>query len=356
MLSKNPYLKKNNNVIDSIVILFLHANLISVNDGIDLLIEAIQNAPDVKLIKKKVLHDIPTTRPTTTRYHHYPTTTRTTSVDLSYFQEDSISDSNRTSNEENNLSTKNNKNLAIEQAIDNEEDITQIVYYKRFDDSDKTTTNNEFDITTEGEVKNISGKSKPEKTGFDRFESALGDTRRYEVFNSDLEEEPIIPIIATTDIAPTTIATVTVTVKKVKENKFVPLRNYKVDYDPVSENRTKLDWIEENFGKEIREYKEDNVPNTTVNTTVAIIDTTETTNINLVDQSVDDISSLTLEKEEEEKKKKSKASADEVMYRKQMEFLNSLDYGTEKSEFDESELLKDDEKYPGDGFPLYFVR
>lgn len=236
--------------------------------------------------------------------------------------------------------------------MENEDEISQVVYYKRFDDNDNATlVYNEYHPTTEYSAKNASkkkGKSETEeKTGFDRFESAIDDTRRYEVFTSDLEDDPIIPIEFNTTVkpVPTTVTT------KVEESTFVALRDYKLDDDPAPLNKTKLDWIEENFDKEIREYREDKIFETTLSSAY----TTQATTVKPGDQSVDNISSITVELDEEEKKKKSKVGADEVMYRKQIAFLNSLDYGTERSEFDDSDL-KDDDKFAGDGFPSYFVK
>lgn len=237
--------------------------------------------------------------------------------------------------------------------MDNEEEITQNVYYKRFDDNDNTTVYSDY-YTTEYAVKTMIEKEKKgetgEKTGFDRFENAIHDTRRYEVYTSDLEEEPIIPIVINTTEKqePTTVTT------KVEGSTIVPLHDYKLDDDSAPEKKSKLDWIEENFGKEIREFREDNVSDAGSTVVFPAYTTQAATTVKPKDQNVDDISSLTVELEDEKKKKRAKVAADEVLYRKQIEFLNLLDYGTERSELDESEL-KDEEKYAND-FPSYFVR
>lgn len=375
-----------------------------------MLIEAIQNAPNVKPVEKKVIDSVPMT--TTAR--------RINSIVFKYSKEDSISDSDRISKEENN-SYPNEKNLLINQAADNIDKITHTVFDNRFNN---TTVFNKYDTTTDYAIKTKIGIAKTDKkierTGFDKLskeennssdsennlaieqidddedkipqlvyynkfdgtqvfnksdtetenedqnknvsqdkskeqektvlginKNTINNTRQYELYSSDSENEEI-PLAKSTTTKQVPISVTS----NVKQNAILRLQDYKLDDDPVDNQITKLDWTEENLDTELKEYGSVSFDYVSITT---ITPANSQNNSKSIDQSVDGISSITETLEQEDKNKKSTVAADEVIRRKQAQFLKSLDYGTERSEFDGLES-KDEEKNIGYGFPAYFSK
>lgn len=132
------------------------------------------------------------------------------------------------------------------------------------------------------------------------------------------------------------------------------------------DKKSKLEWIEENFRREYSHYDEEKGKaheeksediKTYTPVTVAPSRTSAPEQSSKKKHNVD-VSMISNEVfGTSGKKKKSKINTEEVMFKKQMDLLNSLDYVTEKTEFEETES-KDtgtaDEKY-SETFPAYFV-
>lgn len=132
------------------------------------------------------------------------------------------------------------------------------------------------------------------------------------------------------------------------------------------DKKSKLEWIEENFRREYSHYDEEKGKaheekrediKTYTPVTVAPSRTSSPEHSSKKKHNVD-VSMISNEVSGTSgKKKKSKINTEEVMFKKQMDLLNSLDYVTEKTEFEETES-KDtgtaDEKY-SETFPAYFV-
>ncbi|CAB3232358.1 unnamed protein product [Arctia plantaginis] len=153
---------------------------------------------------------------------------------------------------------------------------------------------------------------------------------------------------------------------EIPKNKYISKEIKTLDsYDTEKlDKKSKLEWIEENFRREYSHYDEEKGKaheekreNIKINTPVTLAPSrTSAPEYNKKKPSVD-VSMISNEVSDTAgKKKKSKINTEEVMFKKQMDLMHSLDYGTEKSEFDETES-KDgnaDEK-DSENFPTYFV-
>lgn len=107
--------------------------------------------------------------------------------------------------------------------------------------------------------------------------------------------------------------------------------------------RSRLKWIKQNVDPETADFKMENITGTTLTRTSTAKNSVTTTNEPQVD-----ISSITKELADE-KYGRNKMEVEKVLFKKQMDLLNSLDYATEISEFDETS--KDD----AETFPSYFA-
>lgn len=368
-----------------------------VNDGIDLLIEAIKNAPDIKPIKKKVLDYTPAYSDSTTT----PFSTSFTTEDSS--DDESQSDSDKTSSDDVNQARarleetedtirnkfEENKELA-EIIIDDDkdpedkyqfdrrvgmektDDITETALYNRAEDNLVVESENALESTTvptlelsdksdrDEAQENIHIDPKPfvvednnvEKTG---LENKIKN-KKVEEFIADMDEESIVPDPnrkTASEWPPTDIADVTTRAKKRTKMRRV---NLEFRENESIDKKTKLEWIEENFGrekeKEFIEIEENK--GTELSTMSSNTKAPPTKKANKVD-----VSALTKEDNDEtdKKKKKAKFNTEDIMLKKQMDLLNSLDYGTERSELDEPDSKDSnvEDKYSSDPYPTYFV-
>lgn len=332
------------------------------NDGIDLLIEAIKNAPDIKPIKKKVLQSLPINI----------RTTRTTEPPFNISKEDSSSDSNKISKENNETSESRHETLEQSGYPNRDEDQpsknvyedtnTEAVYYRR----DLVTSEGQMFETTilPGAYTTSQVEYATEHNNFEKLENAINeDTKKIEVYVGDVEDDDVnVDITSTTTPAPvdeeTEAATVSVPVettefklpeiKKKQSNVVISDSSGSSD----GEKRVTLDWLEDGEDQESKEIKPANkTTSIQADTQTATIKSTLTTK----EARVDNISSLTREAmDEESRRKKSKIDVEDVMFKKQMDLLNSLDYGTERSETNDSESKDGDERYSDDAFPSFY--
>lgn len=118
----------------------------------------------------------------------------------------------------------------------------------------------------------------------------------------------------------------------------------------ASQSKSKLDWLEETYEEEVKDVIQAEIENTTqAETYIATEVAVQRRNLN----ANDNISNIS----KDEEKRRRKQSAEDIIYRKEMDLLNSLDYGTgEKSEKEGSNSKESTEdKYAVDAFDGYFV-
>nr|XP_049701709.1 uncharacterized protein LOC110376649 [Helicoverpa armigera] len=368
-----------------------------VNDGIDLLIEAIKNAPDIKPIKKKVLEYTPTPYVDTTTappFRSYTTESFLTEEDSpSESEKSSSEDSGRIKLEDTEGKLEAQKDI-VEMVADDEkypyhredkyhydrraepdkiEDITDAVYYNRVEGNMGPDQENLYETTTPLAVnselgdkldshddvnaeKTLAIENNIENNILDKpLVEVENNEKKFEVFVGDMDDE-VIPS-STTPVAEVLLSTTTtesyMQSKPKPKNKMRHLDLDSFDSESI-DKKSKLEWIEENFGKGYVKTKESEERHTTTaaTTTAKIIVTPA--------PDKGDVSSLTREErldDNDKNSKKNKINAEEVMLRKQMDLLNSLDYGTEKGEVFGSDSKDgiNEERYASDNFPSYFV-
>ncbi|KAH9629952.1 hypothetical protein HF086_017467 [Spodoptera exigua] len=425
-----------------------------VNDGIDLLIEAIKNAPDIKPIKKKVLEYTPATYSDETTYP----TTITAITENTFTEDDNPSDSEKSSSEDSGkmkledteLKLDENKEF-VDMVTDDDKDpeennqydrqagnmkvgeITETSYFNRLEQniaependmetttpmpmemdlSDKQDSQDDVNIgkTLTIEQKNLGKATRAEsrtrpraEVGFKNEadvdavggadveaepapEAAVGavmrgrgevvsmseagatdiidmNEKKFEVLAGDIDEEanfstttPITGTESPTAVPTEFHSTESETIKPKTKMRRLNLESY--DSESL-DKKSKLEWIEENFGKNIpKDFTDiDESNNTTTDATIKYL-TDKSTEKQVTEKL--DVSNLTKEAAEEAEKNKiktEKQSAEDVMLRKQMDLLNSLDYGTEKGETLEpdSKDTNAEDRYSGDTFPSYFI-
>lgn len=119
----------------------------------------------------------------------------------------------------------------------------------------------------------------------------------------------------------------------------------------ASQSKSKLDWLEETYEEEVKgdanQTESENTTQAETNTATEVAVQRRNLNRN------DNVSNIS----KDEEKKRRKQSAEDLIYRKEMDLLNSLDYGTgEKSEKEGSNSKESTEdKYAADAFEGYFV-
>ncbi|XP_022818760.1 uncharacterized protein LOC111351189 [Spodoptera litura] len=419
-----------------------------VNDGIDLLIEAIKNAPDIKPIKKKVLEYTPAT--------YYETTTYPTTVPImtenTFTEDDNPSDAEKSSSEdtrkmkleEAEVKLDDNKEF-VDMVADDDKDpeynhydrragsmkideVTEMSYFNRLEqniaepenfigtttpismemDSEKQDSQDDVNMekTLTIEQNNLDksvvaeSRAKPKaraRAGVETVEADAGagvemdveraaeaavaaevgregrvitasearvadisDTneKKFEVFAGDMDEESSTAAPITKSEPSTTVTTEFYSTQTVRSR--TKMRHLNLEsYDSESlDKKSKLEWIEENFGRDVP--KDFTAFDENVNATAATIKPMTIKSIEAQVTDKLDVSNLTKEVAEEaekNKKKTEKLNAEDVMLRKQMDLLNSLDYGTEKGELFESDS-KDpnvEDRYSGDTFQSYFI-
>lgn len=118
----------------------------------------------------------------------------------------------------------------------------------------------------------------------------------------------------------------------------------------TSQSKSKLEWLEETFEEDVKEANQTAAGN---RTEIKMNASTEVPTHHRDLYRNDNISNIS----KDEEKKRTKQSAEDLIYRKEMNLLNSLDYGTgEKSDKQESSSKESTEdKYALDAFDGYFV-
>lgn len=387
------------------------------NDGIDLLIDAIKNAPDIKPIKKKVLEYSPGVishiASTSTESTKLPLRTSASSAreEETQSEDDSPSESGKTSSSEDIFKTKPeenarklNENKVFVNIVDDEkefedkfqfdrkaepdkaDEITEMSFFSKLEKEDKiieesesvyqtTITTTIVPLETETndklETRDDVNVYKTPAVESNSSEKLVDDTetggKKIEVFIGDMDEENISPSSVTTESdSPTTLVNELRTRRLETQKSKLKMDNLQTYDSDSGDKRSKLKWIEENFGKKSEKGYVDLDAN---NSTLDMPPVTEPITSKTLDKI--DVTGVTKEKGEvrarngeiekydvtEKKKTVAKLSAEEIMFRKQMELLNSLDYGTERAEVFEADAKDSDveERYSGDSFPSYFV-
>lgn len=284
-----------------------------VNDGIDLLIEAIKNAPDIKPTKKKVLNNDLTPM-------------RKTNTVITAHADNEITESNASSNLfENKLKTF--------ESIDEE--------HEEFNKSINTILNRNI-YQNSNDIDDLHKEFKCNETENNNLDEKLlsvnKDVQKYEIFIDDTDEDESLPDTTTIVVeTETSIAEPTRTLFPNK--KEINSNNYETN---DSKNRIKLEWVEEKFNN--NESEKLTQPKETTTQMSQLV--TRTVKVN--DKYAEPISSMSQEDGETGFRNKEEDDS----YKRQLNLLNSIDYGTEKS-FVDSESNED--KYNVESSPLYFV-
>ncbi|CAG9793136.1 unnamed protein product [Diatraea saccharalis] len=312
-----------------------------VNDGIDLLIDAIKSAPDIKPIKKKVLQS------------SYKRISRTTEEIPHILSDDVSSDSSRNSKEDNITSVPSGTaeevvGLTVGQYKDDQnghksifDENTESVYYVRDFTTDSTTNLNQIVGSRPYVTENNSKEVQKDSNQFDKFENENG--KKFEVYSADMDDDDSSAEITSTTAVPekelevkamTTDVTIDTTelekpIATPKINAKGKSRSSEGSDKPVS-----IDWLDDSYEQDIKE-----------NGTSSRTEATKIVSSSLkpiLQKHGDVVSSMTKEYSDEHiKKEKAKWTAEKLMRQKQMDLLNSLDYGTERSEVEDADS-KDD--------------
>nr|XP_034825896.1 uncharacterized protein LOC117983451 isoform X2 [Maniola hyperantus] len=264
------------------------------SDGIDLLIDAIKSAPNIKATRKKVLDHIPLTMEIET--------TEAASI---------ILNTNEIADETNGTSNSNTVKFKTFESIDEDEESSDLYQY-----------NKKF------HKKNKKGKFETEEIKEDIIYTLT--TPSYNINSADDEK---------------TSASIH------KDSNDTYISQY---------NRIKLNWIEDSYNqederKELPRFIETTTQKQSPTHTILAADVTITTTRKKekkADKYDDPLSSISRESEDEDRKRTKNLNPEYVMYKKQMNLLNSLDYGTEKIEIEEDST---EEKSNVEQFHPYFV-
>ncbi|CAK1590773.1 unnamed protein product [Parnassius mnemosyne] len=360
-----------------------------VNDGIDLLIDAIKHAPDIKFIKKKVL-DTPTTKTTVTRTTEKPTAA-TFSYVANIYGIDSLEKENNT------LDSEENEVIFPPKSTDDgnkKEGFQKLLYGQRkFSNSFKLSNLNSVgsnsdlnfvlstlapSITPTPLVKydfsNVPldtenfAKSEPQVDIHEKDDDVINfkshkndneiskDIVNLESIHADNEENsPTVGIVVTeSDIdIPITFPTRTVPVEEVTTRKFHHMTKEKFEsLDTFTNNRkntkSKVGWVEydqeENSGKLVQRK-------TTSKTKMGLSALKKGMKANK-----NDISTISKEIMDEKKKRFDKMNSDPLL-KNRLDLVNSIEYSTLRFDIDTSDS-KDGEledTYVNDIFPSYFA-
>lgn len=380
------------------------------NDGIDLLIDAIKQAPEIKSIVKKVLV-------TTTESSRIKVLTEVNSSesmsDIKFSKEDMkfSKEDLKFSKEDNSSSQAEEFKLGYHRfnlndpSVDDDEGEDSFVLNKRAK-SPQSTTNLEYYVkdhpSTPGIQSLIKGSSSTSpstilpreltpsivfatsgeivrQVDFEKDEKKENNIK-FDVFDGEVEEE-IFASSSSTASPDTTDMNLELTTESITESSTFDLKvtstpssiekedpavfrrifrdsemNIKGDNSDggdvsASQSKSKIDWLEETYEEEIKgEVNQTETENTMqAGTNTATEVDVQRSNLN----GNDNISNIS----KDEEKKRRKQSAEDLIYRKEMDLLNSLDYGTgEKSEKEESDCKESiEDKYAVDAFEGYFV-
>lgn len=344
----------------------LNTSLFTDNDGIDLLIEAIKSAPDIKPIKKKVLQYVPVkiigpSDSTESREENVSkrkkvrkpaaeivTTTKKEEIEVD--DTDIVRDEVRKNLDAYTTpaETSTKRDVVIADLSDIITEYPSKVYMATYDNYENTEK--PFFEKVVSDVKDIGEPNKGMKKG---------DTLKEDDSDSivlDEDNKKVIPKNPPDVYAEAQTEAQVVDSTHKARNEKGKMRHYqsKNSNKPRTGNKepkTKLDLINEAYEEEIKEQitlttrrpasmKAGRIKGETGNRDKK--------------KMLGDVSSITKEIDELKEKKES----EDLIYRKQMDLLNSLDYGTEKStaeESDSKDLSSSLDKVNSDSFPNYFV-
>ncbi|XP_059055817.1 uncharacterized protein LOC131849720 [Achroia grisella] len=312
-----------------------------VNDGIDLILEAIKNAPDIKSVKKKVLD------------------TNTTSKPIHMPREDSISDnSNRISKEDNFRSTLNDFNSKNAEQF---QDVANLNIYKNGKEVENKTDLSVYENTiTQVSLRNNDYTEEPvselpfeyatnerNSSGVTQFDGHERDNeKKLDIFSADFNDENDIG----DDLTSTTLNSnsdadnsmsstqIPDTTTEIKQDKII-MRHF-IAGTANDSIKSKIAWADEDYSDETGN--------------VTDITTDPLTLTKMPKKGIQNISSIS--SEVQDTKKLSHLNTEEIISKKERDFLNSLDYGTERSLLEESDSKDNvEDRFSSDSFPSYFV-
>ncbi|XP_046973698.1 uncharacterized protein LOC124540274 [Vanessa cardui] len=303
-------------------------NVAPVHDGIDLLIEAIRNAPDIKPIQKNVLsNDI-----SQANYSEDPINFRKNNVLAEEYKAT--------------INIFNNKFKPYE-SNDNEHE-----YFNDFKDFNKeiqTSTQPNFTtekatttdpVTETTDIGHVDENVKLDKLNEEMVNKDREEIRRFEVFVDDVAEDDT-PVETTTVVMESETSTATDPTTESLYTSTIDDKTMKYDEANDSNNKVRLEWIEETYDSETERVNTTKLNETTTEATEIVTKTIK----NFYDKYADPVSSMSREDGER------KLITDNESYHKQKSLLNTLDYGPDKELDSDSREVRDN----GDSSPLYFV-
>ncbi|XP_069355635.1 guanylate cyclase beta-like isoform X2 [Maniola hyperantus] len=329
------------------------------SDGIDLLIDAIKSAPNIKATRKKVLDHIPLTMEIET--------TEAASI---------ILNTNEIADETNGTSNSNTVKFKTFESIDEDEESSDLYQYnKKFHKKNKkgkfeteeikediiyTLTTPSYNINSADDEKTSAVMDKTDTKKTD-------DGKEFEVFIDDANDDD--GTIMTTTKSPVVEVVESETARYNKPMRTYPFHKLRDEQSIHKDsndtyisqyNRIKLNWIEDSYNqederKELPRFIETTTQKQSPTHTILAADVTITTTRKKekkADKYDDPLSSISRESEDEDRKRTKNLNPEYVMYKKQMNLLNSLDYGTEKIEIEEDST---EEKSNVEQFHPYFV-
>ncbi|XP_026316568.1 uncharacterized protein LOC113227777 [Hyposmocoma kahamanoa] len=392
LLTLMEYLLKQNHPLDTF----------PVNDGIDLLIDAIKQAPQIKSVVVKKVLDVTTTESSKIKFLTEVNSSESSSdikfskENIKFSKEDiKFSKEDNSSSQAEEFKLRYHKFNLNGQSIDDEEGEDSFLLNKRakphpsinvpeyytihkpttpaikalLEGSLSFTTDIPKKLTpsivfaTSGEIARQADFEKDEKKD---------NSFKFDVFDGDVEEE----LASSSTVSPDTIEMTE------ESNPESPIVDPKATSSPssvekedpevfrrifrdsktnligeniepgdvsVSQSKSNLDWMEETYEEEEKGANRTAAENTTQNKIYAA---TEVAVHRRKLNRNDNISNIS----KDEEQKRTKQSAEDLIYRKEMNLLNSLDYGTtEKSEKQGSNSNESTEdKYTVDTFDVYF--
>ncbi|CAG9571050.1 unnamed protein product [Danaus chrysippus] len=304
-----------------------------VSDGIDILIEAIKSAPDIKSFNKIVFDNkivqtnqniISTTETRLAVHHSSPFYNVNKNIEKVHFHQ--VNDS-----------------VKEFDSIDADEGYGDIYDYNKTYPQKELKVNRFFDIeVTEKIIDTTMGPkvyvadNDDEKINIilDRYESDKSDDKRgFEVFTDDTDEEgPIISSSRTPEVE--TELDIEAVTQRTPKRTTIPPQVIEINekhsiHDSKSDKQANLDWTE--LENSSREEERKDIVERKVSTTQTPIQLVTRTLKKPAHKYADPTSSASREEEEAQAKT---VNPEYVMHKKQLNLLNSLDYETEKSVID----------------------
>ncbi|XP_050356270.1 protein PFC0760c-like [Nymphalis io] len=310
--------------------------VLPVYDGIDILIDVIKNAPDIKPIKKIVLYDD-------------SSQIEQSVAPINYHRDNLVADENNYT-----LNFLNNKFKAFESTDNENAHFNDYKVFKPLHMSthsnykqEEITTINDFDILiNKPTIVHVDENDKLDTLNEKIMNKEKDEMKRYDIFVDDTVKDDT-PVDTTTNVIQSDTSTATVLKTKslyTSSPDKITINNNDVNN---SDNKIKLDWIEVYDNELERENITQVEETTTMTTTTSEINEKVTRVIKKIhDKYADPVSSTSHEDGDR------KFNTDDESYHKQTDILNSLDYGTDKAFID---LDSREDKDNVDSSPLYFI-